>query len=119
MNMQFPVSQTVPGRELMWVMASYFIGCFTAGYYWTRWMTGQDIRRLGSRTVGARNVGRVLGAGGFTVTLLLDVAKGAFVVAGATWLGLTPEAVVTAMVAVAIGHNWPAQLGFQGGKGVA
>jgi len=119
MNLQLLPSYTLTGREFLWIIASYFIGCFTAGYYWTRWRTGQDIRELGSRNVGARNVGRTLGAGGFTVTFLLDLAKGAFAAAGAIWLGLRPEAVVASLVAVTVGHNWPMQLRFHGGKGVA
>lgn len=119
MNLQLLPSYTLTGREFSWIVASYFIGCFTAGYYWTRWRTGQDIRELGSGNVGARNVGRTLGAGGFTVTFLLDLAKGAFAAAGAIWLGLRPEAAVASLVAVVVGHNWPMQLRFHGGKGVA
>ena len=119
MSLPIPPSHTLTGRELSWIAASYFIGCFTAGYYWTRWRTGRDIREVGSGNVGARNVGRTLGKGGFTITLLLDAAKGALAVAGAVWLGLGPEAVVASIVAVVVGHNWPLQLRFQGGKGIA
>jgi glycerol-3-phosphate acyltransferase PlsY len=119
MSLQLPPGYSLTGREFSWIVASYLVGCFTAGYYWTRWKTGRDIRREGSGNVGARNVGRLLGAGGFTITFLLDVGKGAFAVAGAIWLNLRPEAVVAAMVAVVVGHNWPAQLRFHGGKGIA
>jgi len=121
LNMSFPISPSyaLTGRELSWIVASYFIGCFTAGYYWTRLRTGRDIREAGSGNVGARNVGRTLGPVGFTVTLLLDAAKGALAVAGAVWLGLEPEGVVASIVAVVLGHNWPMQLRFQGGKGIA
>ncbi len=119
MSLPITPSYTLTGRELSWIVASYFIGCFTAGYYWTRWRTGQDIREVGSGNVGARNVGRTLGTGGFAITLLIDAAKGALVVGGAVWLGLRPEAVVASIVAAVIGHNWPLQLRFQGGKGIA
>ncbi len=107
------------GREAVWIAVSYAIGCFTAGYYWTRWTTGQDIRDLGSGNVGARNVGRNFGSGGFAVTLLLDVMKGVLAVVGAWKLGLGIEAVVASLVAVIVGHNWPMQLRFHGGKGIA
>ena len=119
MSISFPPHAALSGKEWTWLVASYFIGCLTAGYYWVRWRTGWDIRTLGSGNVGARNVGRVLGAGPFTITLLLDIAKGALVVAGAIQLGLSPEALVACIVAVVAGHNWPAQLRFRGGKGVA
>ena len=102
--MSFPISPSdnLTGRELSWIMGSYFIGCFTAGYYWTRWRTGQDLREVGSGNVGARNVGRTLGKSGFTVTLLIDAAKGGLVVAVGVWLGLRPEAVVASIVAVVV-----------------
>ena len=105
--------------DFLLVAACYCLGCFTAGYYWVRWRTGQDIRQRGSGSVGARNVGRVLGNSGFVVVLLLDFTKGALAVWLATKLGVTPEVTVMSMAAVVVGHTWPAQLRFQGGKGVA
>ena len=119
MNFTLPTNATLTGMEWTWIIASYFIGCFTAGYYWTRFRTGQDIRLLGSGNVGSRNVGRVLGPSGFTITLLIDIAKGALASGGAIKLGLREEAIVVCIIAVTIGHNWPAQLRFHGGKGVA
>ena len=107
------------GQEWTWIVASYFLGCVTAGYYWTRWQTGRDIRDLGSGNVGARNVGRTLGPLGFAVVFLFDFAKGMFAVTLANWLGFGPEALIACMVAVVAGHNWPMQLRFQGGKGIA
>ena|SRR5689334_11703617 len=120
MSLNFPPAfSPLSGREVAWVAISYLIGCFTAGYYWTRWKTGQDIRQLGSGNVGARNVGRNFGPSGFTMTLLLDLLKGAVAVTMAWRLGLRPEVVVASLVAVIVGHNWPVQLRFQGGKGIA
>jgi glycerol-3-phosphate acyltransferase PlsY len=107
------------GKELTWVAASYCLGCFTSGYYWVRWRTGLDLRHHGSGTLGARNAGRVLGPMGFLTTFLLDFAKGALAVGVAKYLHLSGEAVVACMVAVVMGHTWPAQLRFQGGKGIS
>ena len=107
------------GKELMFMAVCYLIGCFTSGYYWVRWRTGQDIRLVGSGNVGARNVGRVLGPTSFCITLLMDVAKGVIAVALSVKAGLSAEAVVACILAVVAGHNWPAQLRFHGGKGVA
>ena len=72
-----------------------------------------------SGNVGARNVGRVIGRSGFLITFLLDFAKGVLAVAGATYFKLGPEAMIASMVAVTAGHNWPVQLHFRGGKGIA
>ena len=59
----------ITGKDISVVLACYFLGCFTAGYYWMRLRTGLDIRSQGSGNVGARNVGRALGVPGFMVTI--------------------------------------------------
>lgn len=74
---------------------------------------------MGSGNVGARNVGRQFGAGAFTVTALIDIVKGFAAVALAQQMGMPPDAVVATLIAVIVGHNWPLQLRFRGGKGVA
>jgi len=107
------------GREWLLLTLCYGIGCCTIGYYWVRWRTGLDLRFLGSGTLGARNVGRIVGPSGFAVTLLLDALKGALAVRLGLYFGGTPEAVVACMLAVVVGHNWPVQLRFHGGKGIA
>jgi glycerol-3-phosphate acyltransferase PlsY len=107
------------GREWLLLAASYSLGCCTAGYYWVRWRTGLDLRFQGSGNVGARNVGRLVGPSGFVVTLLIDGLKGALAVQLATYFGATADLKVACTLAVIIGHNWPLQLRFHGGKGIA
>jgi glycerol-3-phosphate acyltransferase PlsY len=104
---------------ILLALTSYALGCFTAAYYLVRLRTGRDIRTMGSGTVGARNAGRVLGRAGFAATFAIDVAKGALAVGAARALEAAPWAVMLAAVAVVTGHIWPAQLRFQGGKGLA
>lgn len=97
----------------------YALGCFVAAYYVTRWRYGVDIRRAGSGNAGARNMARVYGWSGAIVTFLVDAGKGAVAVlaglyfVGAEWAG------VAALLAAVIGHIWPLQLAFHGGKGAA
>lgn len=98
---------------------AYLLGCFTAGYYLVRWLVDQDIRELGSGSVGARNVGRVLGKTGFLLTVLSDFGKGAVVVWAARHYTTDERLVALAMIAVVAGHIWPMQLRFHGGKGMA
>jgi glycerol-3-phosphate acyltransferase PlsY len=100
-------------------ICAYLLGCFTAGYYLVRGRLGEDIRELGSGSVGARNVGRVLGKTGFLVTLCCDFGKGALAVWAARHFTVDERIVAMAMVAVVVGHIWPAQLRFHGGKGMA
>jgi acyl phosphate:glycerol-3-phosphate acyltransferase len=112
-------------RSTNWNQASgigfcaYLLGCFAAGYYLVRSRLGEDVRELGSGSVGARNVGRILGKTGFLVTLLSDFGKGALAVWIAHHFTKDERIVALAMVAVVAGHIWPAQLRFHGGKGMA
>ncbi len=106
-------------KETLVILLGYALGCFTSGYYLVRWWTGDDLRLLGSGSVGATNVGRVLGMPGFFLTVLCDFCKGLLAVWLAQYLRINPTGAVLTMIAVAIGHVWPAQLWFHGGKGVA
>jgi len=99
------------------VALAYALGCVNAAYYLLRWRDGRDIRSLGSGTAGARNAGRVLGRWAFVAVFALDAAKGALAVLAAH--GWAPEAVPLCAVVVVIGHVWPLQLGWRGGKGIA
>ena len=100
-------------------LGAYLVGCFTTGYYLVRWWSGRDLRQLGSGTVGARNAGRALGSQGLILTMLGDAAKGALAVAVTQYFTRDDRLAGLALVAVVIGHIWPAQLRFHGGKGVA
>lgn len=106
--------------DACWIaLAAYAIGCFSTGYYLVRCLRGTDLRTLGSGNLGARNAGRILGWRGFVITLLGDFGKGAL----AVWMAreFTSEQWMwfVAIVGVVIGHIWPVQLRFSGGKGVA
>jgi acyl-phosphate glycerol 3-phosphate acyltransferase len=101
------------------VLGSYLLGGFCAAYYVVRMARSTDIRTLGSGNAGARNAGRLLGAPGFLVTLLLDAAKGAVAVWVTARLVPGPWPETLSLLAVVAGHIWPAQLGWRGGKGIA
>jgi glycerol-3-phosphate acyltransferase PlsY len=107
---------TVP---LLWTLASYMLGCLNGAYYLHRLRTGRDIRTEGSGNAGARNAGRVMGRRGFAAVFLIDAGKGAVAVLAARALGLGDAGVMAAAVAVVAGHNYPVQLGFRGGRGIA
>jgi len=101
------------------VVAAYALGCLNSGYYLVRARTGQDIRRMGSGSTGARNVGRALGSNGFVLTMAADLAKGGVAVWMALALTGSDHVALLALLAVVAGHVWPPQLGFRGGRGVA
>jgi glycerol-3-phosphate acyltransferase PlsY len=100
-------------------LGCYLLGCVTGGYYLVRLRMGKDMRRIGSGSVGARNVGSVMGTPGFLATLLFDIAKGCLAVWAVREHSGDERLVALAMLAVVAGHIWPVQLRFRGGKGVA
>jgi|SRR5436190_1028516 len=112
-------------RSANWNQASgvgfcaYLLGCLAAGYYLVRARLGEDIRELGSGSVGARNVGRFLGKTGFLITVFCDFGKGGLAVWAARHFTTDERIVALAMVGVVAGHIWPMQLRFHGGKGMA
>ncbi len=105
---------------LLALVAAYLIGGIPFGYLIVKWKTGADVRSSGSGNIGATNVLRTTGRAAGIVTLLLDIAKGAF----AVWLAdkLTAGNIhwmSAAALAVMFGHAFPIFLKFQGGKAVA
>jgi glycerol-3-phosphate acyltransferase PlsY len=90
---------------------------------------GVDIRTVGSKNIGATNLGRTLGKRYFWQAFLLDAAKGFVPVLLATlfvrrWNGgagaaLPMWAPLLTAVACVVGHLFPIWLKFKGGKGVA
>lgn len=109
----------MPWTLIAVLAGSYMLGCFISAYYVTLWRRGVDIRSSGSGNAGARNMARVYGLSDAALTLVLDAAKGTIaVLAGVYFVG--PEwAGVAALLATIVGHIWPAQLSFHGGKGAA
>ena len=102
------------------LLIAYFLGSIPFGFLLVRWRTGTDVRTKGSGNIGATNVLRTTGKALGTLTLLLDVLKGAAAVAIAQWLtgGDILWSALSAL-AVLLGHMFPVWLRFQGGKAVA
>lgn len=112
--------RTTNWGELSFIaFGAYLLGCFATGYYLVRTLKDLDIRNIGSGSVGARNVSRVLGRTGFLVTTLGDALKGALAVWIARRFFSDDRLALMALLAVVAGHIWPVQLRFGGGKGVA
>jgi len=101
------------------LIISYLLGSITCGYYLVRILTGRDIRTLASGNPGSRNVGRLLGTKGFILTFIGDAGKGLLAVWLAERLTIFPWLPAAALLATVVGHIWPVQLRFRGGKGFA
>jgi glycerol-3-phosphate acyltransferase PlsY len=100
------------------ILAGYLAGSVPFAFLLAR-RAGIDVRRVGSRNVGAANVLRSTGIGRALLVTVLDVGKGAAAV-GIVYAstGRTGMAALTGAAAV-VGHIYPVWLRFHGGKGVA
>ena len=106
-------------KFILIILLSYLLGSITGAYYISKWLARKDIRTFGSGNVGARNAGRLLGKKGFLYTLVIDIAK--VIIALTITSILFPENKILLLISaffLLIGHIWPIQLGFKGGKGV-
>ena len=100
-------------------LLGYLVGAFPSAYLLTRLARGTDIRTVGSRNPGAVNVYKEVAPWAGVAVLALDTAKGAAIVLAIGAADLGDFAMFLGAMAALIGHNWPAFLGFRGGKGVA
>ncbi|WP_119716645.1 glycerol-3-phosphate 1-O-acyltransferase PlsY [Clostridioides difficile] len=105
-------------------VVAYLLGNISTSYIVAKRIAGVDIRTQGSGNAGSTNVLRTLGKRAGVMTFLGDVLKGVMAVLisefAARLVGIdTLLAGYLAVICVVAGHNWPAVLGFRGGKGVA
>ncbi|MGL5751979.1 MAG: glycerol-3-phosphate 1-O-acyltransferase PlsY [Paraclostridium sp.] len=106
------------------VVVAYLLGNISTSYIIAKRMLGVDIRTQGSGNAGSTNALRVLGKKAGAMTFIGDLLKGMLAVfiarIIANIINVDPiTAAYIAVVFVVVGHNWPALLGFKGGKGVA
>ena len=96
----------------------YLLGSIPFGLVFTTLAGTQDIRQIGSGSIGATNVLRTGRYGLAAATLLADALKGTVaVLLAAWWFG--HNAGLVAGLAAFLGHLFPVWLRFKGGKGIA
>ena len=101
------------------VLAAYLIGSIPVGLIFGKLIWKKDLRRFGSRNIGATNAWRILGRKAGLLIFLFDFIKGQVgALLGALIIG-TPGAMVVGGFFAIIGHAFPLFIGFKGGKGVA
>ena len=104
---------------LIVIIIGYFLGSIPTAYLVTRLKTGKDIRKLGGGNVGGLNTFKEVGLVPAVIVTLIDISKGAAVVAITHWaLHLDRPYILLAAIATIIGHNWMVWLKFNGGKGM-
>ena len=106
------------------IIIAYLLGNISTSYIVAKKMIGVDIRTQGSGNAGSTNVLRTLGKKAGAITFAGDFLKGFIAVLIAELIAKTSGIDVAiagylGVIGVVSGHNWPAFLGFRGGKGVA
>ncbi len=102
----------------------YLFGIFQTAYIYGK-MNGIDIREYGSGNAGTTNALRVLGKKAGLIVFLGDVAKTVLAVLAVRLLfagshgEMLPLLGMYAGAGTILGHNFPIQLKFRGGKGIA
>jgi len=110
---------------LVVAIIGYLLGSIPSGVWLGRAFKNIDVREHGSKSTGATNVFRVLGAKLAIAVLIIDILKGflAAFLASHINLGdtlLTPNQLgMIAGILAIVGHLFPLFAGFRGGKGVA
>src|SRR5215475_5799271 len=100
------------------LVVGYLLGSIPFGLVSTPLAGTQDIRSIGSGSIGATNVLRTGRYGLAAATLLADALKGVVaVLLAAWWFG--HNAGLVAGLAAFLGHLFPVWLKFKGGKGIA
>src|ERR1700736_2630809 len=96
----------------------YLLGSIPFGLILTKLAGTQDLRSIGSGSIGATNVLRTGHKGLAAATLICDALKGTAAVVISGYYG-GPHAAMLAAFGAFLGHLYPVWLKFKGGKGVA
>ena len=104
------------------ILAGYFLGNINGAVTMSKLLTKEDIRNSGSGNAGLTNFLRKFGPASGAWVLGIDMVKTVLAcVLGNLLLkpyGYDQEGLMLGAVAVSLGHDFPALLGFKGGKGI-
>ncbi len=107
---------------LIGALCAYFLGNLNGAVNISHLMAHEDVRAHGSGNAGLTNFARNYGGWGTALVLVVDGGKAVLAcLLGGLLLapyGLELEGRMLGAVAVSLGHDFPALLGFKGGKGI-
>ena len=103
-------------------LIAYLLGNLNGAIVISRLIAHEDVRTKGSGNAGLTNFTRNYGSATSVFVILIDVGKAALACfLGGLFLkqyGLYQEGVALGGLGVILGHDFPALLGFKGGKGI-
>ncbi len=107
---------------LVAALTAYFLGNLNGSVCISALVANDDVRKHGSGNAGLTNFFRSYGGWSTLLVILVDMTKTVLAAYGAGWMlasfGYFREGLVLGAVFVSIGHDFPALLGFKGGKGI-
>lgn len=103
-------------------LTAYLLGNLNGSVCISALVAGDDVRKHGSGNAGLTNFFRSYGGGSTFLVMLVDIAKTALACLSCGLIlepyGYGREGMALGAVAVSLGHDFPALLGFKGGKGI-
>ncbi len=103
-------------------LTGYMLGNLNGAVCVSQMISGKDVRKEGSGNAGLTNFVRVFGVGKASLVIVIDLFKAmlACLVGGLLLspYGYAMEGRMLGAVCVSLGHDFPALLGFRGGKGI-
>ena len=107
---------------LISALTAYLLGNLNGSVCISTLVNKEDVRTHGSGNAGLTNFFRSYGSWSTLLVLAVDMAKTALAILSAglamSPFGYAREGMVLGAIAVALGHDFPALLGFKGGKGI-
>lgn len=107
---------------LIAALTAYLLGNLNGSVCISALVANDDVRRHGSGNAGLTNFFRSYGGWSTLLVMLVDSVKTIAAGFGAGWMlasfGYYQEGLVLGVMMVSIGHDFPALLGFKGGKGI-
>ena len=101
------------------LILSYLLGSIPNGLIFGRLIWRKDLRKVGSKNIGATNAWRSIGKPAGLLIFALDFLKGALSVLIAQNFSGEPAVMILAGLFAILGHSFSLFLQFHGGKGVA
>ena len=102
--------------------AAYLLGNLNGAVVTSRLIANEDVRTKGSGNAGLTNFTRNYGSASAILVILMDMGKAVAACLIGGWLlgrhGCYEEGKALGGLFVILGHNFPALLGFRGGKGI-
>ena len=103
-------------------LTAYLLGNLNGSVCISALVAGDDVRKHGSGNAGLTNFFRSYGGASTFLVMLVDITKTALACLSCGLIlesfGYGYEGMMLGAVAVSIGHDFPALLGFKGGKGI-